>query len=327
MRIHPQWTKENITTNRGFTTIELLVTLLIIAVLLALVLPAVQSARQTARTTECRNKLRNLITACHAMQSAGQRFPAAFKVFEPGGYGFSMHTQLLPYIEQNAVLEAFDLKQDPRVKTNRQVVVDSRPNVFVCPEISPVDAATSYLGNSGSGSPPNESSDFTNLRDGFLQPPPGSQPENFKDGLSNTVAIAECAQMTSSLDPSGQFLLLRANVSDRESWKQYRDDCWRRYQLGVFDNVTLQGWFQGEYWASPQLPDSRYTHVFPPNTANCFDSAGGSTAHAISTAGSNHDGFLNAALADGSVRSFSFQIDPAVWAGIGTRNDGTSRLE
>lgn len=307
----------------GFTVVELLVTLFVIGVLIAIIVPAVQSMRRTARATECRNRMRNLIMASHAMQASTKWFPASFKPFVTNGYTYSMHVQLLPFLEQVAVLESFDFTKDPRWRTNRPVVYGSRPIVFVCPEATDRKGMTSYLGNSGSGLPPNGSSDFTDLRDGFLQAPPGTQPADFKDGLSNTLAISECGQMKDAETPAGQFLLISANIADRSSWEIYRDDCWQRFRSGSYDDESLQAWYQGEYWASPQLPDTRYTHVFPPNTVSCFDSAGGHTKHAISTAGSNHSGFLNGALADGSVKRISFEIDQTVWAGLGARSDGS----
>ncbi|MFN9717435.1 MAG: type II secretion system protein [Planctomycetota bacterium] len=82
----------------GFTAVELLVASFVIAVLLVIFVPAVQSATQSARATECRHRMRNLVLACHRMQSTGQRFPSGFSVFAENGYEFSMHTRLLPYI-------------------------------------------------------------------------------------------------------------------------------------------------------------------------------------------------------------------------------------
>lgn len=50
---------------RGFTILELLTVIAVISVLLALILPAVQHARERARLLECKNKLKNLGLACH----------------------------------------------------------------------------------------------------------------------------------------------------------------------------------------------------------------------------------------------------------------------
>lgn len=65
----------------GFTLIELLVVIAVIAVLIALLLPAVQQAREAARRSTCRNTLKQLALAIHNYESQ-------FKVFPPAGIGY-----------------------------------------------------------------------------------------------------------------------------------------------------------------------------------------------------------------------------------------------
>lgn len=84
-----------------------------------------------------------------------------------------------------------------------------------------------------------------NLRCGFLQRPTGRQPVDFTHRLSNPVAIAERLQMREIIDPIGAFLLLNANVSDRDSSVRYRDHCWQLHKAQQFDSKMLQGWTQG----------------------------------------------------------------------------------
>ncbi|MSR56744.1 MAG: DUF1559 domain-containing protein [Planctomycetaceae bacterium] len=101
---------------QGFTLIELLVVIAIIAVLIALLLPAVQQAREAARRSQCKNNLKQLLLASHNFHDAYQQFPpgyiamnsqcsaATYENFSSLG----VLALLLPYMEQSPLYTKID---------------------------------------------------------------------------------------------------------------------------------------------------------------------------------------------------------------------------
>ena len=94
---------------RGFTLIELLVVMAIIAILVALLLPAVQAAREAARRATCRNNLKQIGLALHNFEGAYGKFPPGAVWAQKGNRKGSIYVYLLPYLEQQAAYDAFNL--------------------------------------------------------------------------------------------------------------------------------------------------------------------------------------------------------------------------
>ncbi len=97
----------------GFTLIELLVSLSIVAVLMSLLLPAVQQAREVARRESCKNNLKQIGTALHNYHDVNGSFPIGARAQRAtgnaAGYGPSWWVGLLPYLDQTALYDQFDM--------------------------------------------------------------------------------------------------------------------------------------------------------------------------------------------------------------------------
>lgn len=127
--------------NRGFTLVELLVVIAIIGILIALLLPAVQAAREAARRSQCTNHLRQIGLAMHNYHTAFGTLPYATGfdypnpdptsqgVFAKGG---TWCIFLLPYLEQQALYDMFDLNQYTKHPNNAEAVVQI-VSTFTCP--------------------------------------------------------------------------------------------------------------------------------------------------------------------------------------------------
>jgi prepilin-type N-terminal cleavage/methylation domain-containing protein len=102
----------------AFTLVELLVVIAIIGVLVALLLPAIQAAREAARRSSCQNNMRQLGVAM-------QNYYSSHKVYPPNSPWWldpptvlaedrkgSMLVKLLPYLEETAISDRLDFKDD-----------------------------------------------------------------------------------------------------------------------------------------------------------------------------------------------------------------------
>ena len=106
---------------RAFTLVELLVVIAIIGILIAMLLPAVQAVREAARNTQCKNNIRQIALAAMNYESTNMRFPPGL-LFEsidsqtdtdgtPQEMGILVH--LLPFIEANNIADLIEPTLNP----------------------------------------------------------------------------------------------------------------------------------------------------------------------------------------------------------------------
>ena len=208
----------------GFTLVELLVVIAIIGVLISLLLPAVQQVREAARRIVCANNVKQLSLATLNFESAQQRLPEAGLVdfdidpadpkFDPlSGQMLSWVVVLLPYIEQQALYDDFDLNRSALDQPNE-------PQEFPLPSlICPSDQSGSRMYSDPT---------FTNgkrfakgnyaafvgpkhVEDQFLYPGAisgkGIKLSKLRDGLSNTLMLSEVRTREHEQDQRGAWAL------------------------------------------------------------------------------------------------------------------------
>jgi prepilin-type N-terminal cleavage/methylation domain-containing protein/prepilin-type processing-associated H-X9-DG protein len=296
----------------GFTLIELLVVIAIIAILIGLLLPAVQKVREAAARMKCSNNMKQLGLALHNYHDVNQVFPTY-----PTGcasnltcYTQNWTFQLLPYIEQgNIANQTFttiaEFRNAVRNKSVMTYICPSNPSPATVTVSTGVVALTNYLAITG-----RQRSDYKNAPDGvgmdtgiiglvrtsgssFPAAPVGMN--SISDGTSNTIAFGERPPL-----PDLQW-----------GWAYGKPDLdsliWARYvvppdstnNLGASDSVgpcPFPMYFQAP--ASPPRYCDGY-HMW-----------------------SYHSGGGNFALADGSVRFFSYSSGPTVIVAMSTRAMG-----
>jgi len=340
----------------GFTLVELLVVIAIIGVLVSLLLPAIQAAREAARRIQCQSNLHNLALAVANYESATKKLPASSNMQEAGalrgretnnlnvfsGNQFSYMVRVLPYLEQQALYDRFNLEVSALEQDVTLAPQEAQPSVLLCPSDQARDRFY-------------ESAEFSNGRRfakgnyaAYACPEhitsskvwPGAlihedqSLKNVTDGTSNTIMLSEVLTRDEPTDQRGAWALAWAGSSVL-GMDMNGDD------IGT-GNVAEQGIFPS-YIPSPSLAVGSLPPNSPPGAQNadelrecvnpseadllgmpCLERSGALSNTAAPR--SRHPGGVHATNIDGSVRFLLDEIDPLLMGTLISINDGLTEV-
>ncbi|HEV7279945.1 MAG TPA: DUF1559 domain-containing protein [Pirellulaceae bacterium] len=326
----------------AFTLVELLVVIAIIGVLVALLLPAVQAAREAANRMSCSNNLKQIGLAFHNYHDTNKVLPRFG--YQVDGISFYQaagpFVKILPFIEQNAIFEAWNFNRDWHAGTAAPAATNNNPHrqakivSFVCPSDRRFPVATDPGMNYGvmAGfthnfytSPTTANGMFNrNLDLGFA--------ETF-DGLSNTILAAEMlkgdavlANLTDSdVVNGGAFTAANQSIPTPAEVEAYGLTC----KSG--DGTSGGGGSSncGRDWSGGTPYQGVINGLAPPNwkypscttdlaPARCQDRNGAFPAR------SRHPGVALHVMGDGAVKSVAETIDLLTYHAAAGRNEGSS---
>lgn len=332
----------------GFTLVELLVVIAIIGVLVGLLLPAVQSAREAARRMSCQNNVKNIGLALHNFHDARKAFPpgrvntrsglAALGIPPAPTGTVPSHSWIpfvLPYIEQQALYDKYNLKVIWADPSNRPAVNSVHLQIMQCPSAKPnrmhvesfptsarnvawgaaIDYAAIKGIRTGTGTLATSGLvDSVGVFDGAMADSIMRGFGAITDGSSNTILVAECA---------GRPEVYRAG---RAVSLASLDPSNARYPI----EDAAGGDMPGGAWAEQQnaflldgsSPDGRLKPG--PCAVNCTNNFCGLPTRNYDDGEtySLHTGGANILMGDGSVRFIGANVDIRVYARLVTRAGG-----
>ena len=311
----------------GFTLVELLVVMTVVSTLIGLLFPAVQAAREAARRISCASNVKQITLALHHYADARRVLPPGAVLergrpdydirhnTENGPQGTSWMLSILPYIEQNVLFDQWDFGKN--LEGNHQVG-STDIAMFYCPSrrdgLRDRDEEMMFLDWAGGGTDYggclgrcNGFSNACNIdqwcghrlfRDEYLEgrgknlagalgPNSTTRFRDITDGTSQTILVGEV-----------QRLVPGAGLTGLEKTGMLSDDGWAVAGVATLFVTAVAG--------------EGYDRGQPGGLNNEF----------FECAGSEHPDGAHFGMADGSVRFLNDEIDPQVYAWMGSIADG-----
>ncbi len=289
----------------GFTLIELLVVITIISVLLGLLLPAVQAAREAARRSSCLGHCSQLALALNNYEAQHGTFPAGARAHrQQNVVSVSWQALVLPQLEQHELYERINPDADGGVGPDGHNMSVHAVPMFHCPsaEEPSTDLITkngsNYVGIAGAGS----TEGTLDLEDiscgdlfvnGVLTYDQPSAMADLSDGTSHTLTFGERTYLLEEWTYGAKW---RGEPPNRICVGAIKN---LRYPINA--NLERIGYYVRDFSVPPeQRQITRNDLLF----------------------GSHHPGGANFALADGSARFFTDEIDFTILQDLATRNGG-----
>jgi prepilin-type N-terminal cleavage/methylation domain-containing protein len=308
--------KRKFISSAGFTLVELLVVIAIIGILVSLLLPAVQQAREAGRRSMCSNNLKQLGLAIHNFHDTYKYSPPVHTGGVNSGnadkYG-TWFVVILPYLEQQALYDQFDLKQtwDAGPNPAAAALPAASLSVYMCPtrrggvnmsdNVPQVGATGDYAASSvASANYQHQFQALNVLYGGMVGCGPNRQGavwkgrigfQNVTDGLSNTLFVGEKHVYVADMNKGGN----NGGSGDGNLYVTQTTGWWECHSVRQTDHPNGLG-------RGPN--DQR---------ANRFH-----------TMGSWHPGICQFLWGDGSIRAVSNNIDIATLRLLADRRDGTA---
>jgi prepilin-type N-terminal cleavage/methylation domain-containing protein/prepilin-type processing-associated H-X9-DG protein len=336
----------------GFTLIELLVVIAIIAILIGLLLPAVQKVREAAARMKCTNNLKQMALALHGYHDANRTFPYGKGPSYPGAAVYarwSVHSQLLPYIEQQPLFNSIDFNFPPETPgmggvinfmpayqnpgSQNRAASRTLVTIFLCPsDIVNVDPNWPGQNNYVASQGVDFLCDLSESQPSTLVPsatPDGPlyylskiKLTDFSDGTSNTAVFSEKIRGKGAPDPRADMKVMTNQATLNDAYTT----CQSMNPLTATPLTSKQGYS----WVMGEMCCTTYNHCSPPNTTTCAGTGfpgNMSNMAMVVPPTSYHTNGVNVAFGDGSVHFIPNSISLQGWRAMGTIRGGEPSIE